>query len=122
MLETQSLHWNPFKLTFNLEDDNTKMDADGGMWAVYGLKYEIDGDKGISFKHAGVNFVQHLTSNTHQNQLHIFSAQMTPHIAKFSAKIAVIQSEIVGDSSSSSKGNLVELDECAISCTSPVPK
>ena len=70
-------------------------------WAVYGLKYEIDGDRGIVFKHAGITFVQHLTSKTHQNQLHIFSAQMTPHIAQFSAKIAVKQSVRFGEPASS---------------------
>ena len=104
----------PFKLTFSEGKDRTKqdadggywsapkLDADGGSWSVYGLKYEIDGDKGIAFKQAGLNFVQHLTSKTHQNQLHIFSAQMTPHIAQFSAKIAVQQSGRVGESASTS--------------------
>ena len=69
---------------------------------MYGLKYEVDGDKSIAFKHAGINFVQHLTDKTHQNQLHIFSAQMTPHIAQFSAKIAVKQSGRFGEPASSS--------------------
>ena len=97
----------PFKLTFTEGNERTKLDADGGIWAVYGLKYEIDGDKGIAFKHAGVNFVQHLTSKTHQNQLHIFSAQMTPRIAQISAKTVVKKSGSFGEPASSS--NLTEL-------------
>ena len=61
-------------------------------WAVYGLKFEVGGEtKGLVFKHGGINFVQHLTVNNHQDQLHIFSAQMTPHIAQFSAKLADTQ-------------------------------
>ena len=92
----------PIKHTFQESTEGTKLDADGGRWAVYGLKYEVDGDKGIAFKHVGINFVQHLTSKTHQNQLHIFSAQMTPHIAQFSAKIAVKQSGRFGEPASSS--------------------
>ena len=86
------------------------LDADGGMWAVYGLKYEVDGDKGIVIKRAGITLLQKLTSKFHQNQLHIFSAQMTPHIAQFSAKIAVMQSGTGGGhaspSTSSSAGAL----------------
>ena len=91
-----------FKLSFDDRSDNCRLDADGGIWAVYGFKYEIDGDKGIVFKRAGITFAQHLTSKTHQNQLHIFSAQMTPHIAQFSAKIAVKQSGKFGEPASSS--------------------
>ena len=91
----------PFKLTFSEANEGTMLDADGGIWAVYGLKYEIDDNKGIECKHAGIIFVQHLTSKTHQNQLHIFSAQMTPHIAQFSAKIAVKQSVRFGEPASS---------------------
>ena len=71
--------------------------AGDGIWAVYGFKYEVDDDKGIVFKQAGITMVQHLTSKTHQNQLHIFSAHITPHIAQFSAKIAVKQSGQVGE-------------------------
>ena len=106
MLETPAAPWtHPFKLTFSEVKDRTKqdadggywsapkLDADGGIWSVYGLKYEIDGDKGIAFKQAGLNFVQHLTSKTHQNQLHIFSAQMAPRLAQFGAQIAVQQSK-----------------------------
>ena len=106
----------PFKLTFTEGDERTKLDADGGIWAVYGLKYEIDDNKGIECKHAGIIFVQHLTSKTHQNQLHIFSAQMTPHIAQFSAKIAVKQSGTFGEPASSSNaspaGLLSNVHEC----------
>ena len=92
----------PFKLTYDREGEGSKLDADGGIWAVYGFKYEIDGDKGIVLQHAGISFVQHLTSKSHQNQLHIFSAQMTPHIAKFSTKIALQHAEKFGQASSSS--------------------
>ena len=75
----------PFKLTFGEANQGSYMDAPGGIWAVYGFKYDVDGDKGIVIKHAGITMVQHLTSRNHQNQLHIFSGQMTPHIAQFSA-------------------------------------
>ena len=93
----------PFKLSFGDAGDNSILDADGGMWAVYGFKYEVDEHKGIEFKKAGISLVQHLTSKTHQNQLHIFSAQMTPHIAQFSTQIAVKQAEEkFGQQSSSS--------------------
>ena len=92
----------PFKLTYDHASEGSKLDADGGLWAVYAFKYVIEGDKGIVFKQAGINMVQHLTSKTHQNQLHIFSAQMTPHIAQFSTKIAVKQAEKFGQQSSSS--------------------
>ena len=95
----------PFKLSFGEGGDNSILDADGGMWAVYGFKYEVDEHKGIEFKKAGITLVQHLTSKTHQNQLHIFSAQMTPHIAQFSAKIAVKQSGKIGEPSSSSNSS-----------------
>ena len=71
----------PFKLTFGEANQGSVLDAPGGIWAVYGFKYDVDRDKGIVFKHAGITMVQHLTSKTHQNQLHIFSAQITPHIA-----------------------------------------
>ena len=98
----------PFKLSFEEGSCNSQLDAPGGIWAVYGFKYEIDDDKGIVFKKAGITMVQHLTASTHQNQLHIFSAQMTPHIAQFSAKIAVKQSGKFGEpaslSTSSSAG------------------
>ena len=95
----------PFKLNFDRAGEGSKLDADGGLWAVYAFKYVIEGDKGIVLKQAGINMMQHLTSNAHQNQLRIFSAQMTPHIAQFSAKTAVKQSGKVGEPSSSSNSS-----------------
>ena len=95
----------PFKLTFDEATEGANLDADDGIWAVYGFKYEVDDDKGIVFKHAGITMVQHLTSKTHQNQLHIFSAHITPHIAQFSAKIAVKHSGQVGEPASSSNSS-----------------
>ena len=95
----------PFKLTFGEATEGSNLDADDGILAVYGFKYEVDDDKGIVFKHAGITMVQHLTSKTHQNQLHIFSAHITPHIAQFSAKIAVKQSGQVGEPASSSNSS-----------------
>ena len=83
----------PFKLNFDRAGEGSKLDADGGIWAVYAFKYVIEGYKGIVFKQAGISMMQHLTYNGHQNQLRIFSAQMTPHIAQFSTKIAVKQAE-----------------------------
>ena len=85
----------PFKLTFPEANSGSKLDAEGGIWAVYGFKYDVDGDKGIVIKHAGITMVQHLTCRNHQNQLHIF-------IAQFSAKIAVQQSGTFGEPASSS--------------------
>ena len=102
----------PFRLTFSKSSEWFKLDDDGCIWAVYGLKYDVDGDKGIVIKHAGITMVQHLTSKNHQNQLHIFSGQMTPHIAQFSAKIAVKQSGKAGEPASSSNissTNLLDL-------------
>ena len=99
----------PFKLSFDEESTNSFLDADGdGIWAVYGLKYEVDEHKGIEFKKAGITLVQHLTSKTHQNQLHIFSAQVAPHIAKFSANIAVQQARF-GEPSSSNNSSSAEM-------------
>ena len=92
----------PFRLTFSKSSDWFKLDDDGCIWAVYGFKYDVDGDKCIVIKHAGITMVQHLTSRNHQNQLHICSAQMTPHIAKFSTKIALQHAEKFGQASSSS--------------------
>ena len=103
----------PFRLTFSKSSEWFKLDDDGCIWAVYGLKYDVDGDKGIVIKHAGITLVQHLTSKYHQNQLHIFSGQMTPHIAQFSAKIAVKQSGTFGEPASSSNSistNLSDLE------------
>ena len=83
----------PFKLNFDRAGEGSKLDADGGIWAVYAFKYVIEGYKGIVFKQAGISMMQHLTYNGHQNQLRIFCAQRTPHIAQFSTKIAVKQAE-----------------------------
>ena len=88
----------PFKLTFGEATEGANLDADDDIWAVYGFKYEVDDDKGIVFKHAGITMVQHLTCRNHQNQLHIF-------IAQFSAKIAVQQSGTLGEPASSSNSS-----------------
>ena len=58
----------PFKLTSPVATEGANLDADDGILAVYGFKYEVDDDKGIVFKHAGITMVQNLTSKTHQNQ------------------------------------------------------
>ena len=92
----------PFKLSFDEAGEGAILDADGGIMAVYGLKYEVDGDKGIAFKSAGIIFEQHLTSESHHNQLHIFSAQMSPRMAHFGAQVAVQQSEKMAEAASSS--------------------
>ena len=94
----------PFKL-FGEATEGYKLDDEGGIWAVYGFKYDVDGDRGIVIKHAGITMVQHLTCRNHQNQLHIF-------IAQFSAKIAVQQPGTLGvpaSSSNSSSTNLLKL-------------
>ena len=91
----------PFKLTFGEATEGANLDAGDGIWAVYGFKYEVDDDKGIVILEAGITMVQHLTDKTHQNQLQIFSAQIAPHIAQFSARIAVKQSGQVGEHASS---------------------
>ena len=59
----------------------------------------------IDIKKGGISFVQHLTTKNHQNQLHIFSAQMTPHLAKFTADIAVQQSGRFGGPASASNNS-----------------
>ena len=97
----------PFKLNFDRAGEGSKLDADGGLWAVYAFKYVIEGYKGIVFKQAGLSMLQHLSTKTHHTQLHIFSAHITPHIAQFSAKIAVKQSGQVGEPASSSKSSSV---------------
>ena len=102
----------PFKLGFSHSSDTFQLDADGYIQAVYGLKYDVDGDKGIVIRQAGLTMVQHLSSNDHQNQLLIFSGQMKPRLAQFSAKIAAIQSWTLGgpaSSSNSSPPNLLDL-------------
>ena len=99
----------PFKLSFNESNAGTYLDAEGGILAVYGLKYEVDDDKGIVFKQAGITMVQHLSTKTHHTQLHIFSVHITPHIAQFSAKIAVEHSGQVGEPASSSPAGAVSV-------------
>ena len=102
----------PFKLGFSESNDTFKLDADGYIQAVYGLKYDVDGDKGIVIRQAGLTMVQHLSSNDHQNQLLIFAGQMKPRLAQFSAKIAANQSWTLGgpaSSSNSSSPNLLNL-------------
>ena len=37
----------PFKLTFSEANEGTMLDADGGVWAVYGSKSEVDGEKAL---------------------------------------------------------------------------
>ena len=80
-----------------------------GIWAVYGLKYEVDDDKGIVFKQAGLSMLQHLSTKTHNTQLHSFRVHITPHIAQFSAKIAVKHSGQVGEPASSSPAGAVSV-------------
>ena len=69
---------------------------------------------GIVILKAGITMVQHLTDKNHLNQLQIFSGQMTPHIAQFTAKIAVLQAAKVGEPASSSSNinsvNLLDLE------------
>ena len=80
-----------------------------GIWAVYGLKYEVDDDKGIVFKQAGISMLQHLSTKTPNTQLHSFRVHITPHIAQFSAKIAVKHSGQVGEPASSSPAGAVSV-------------
>ena len=75
----------PFKLTFGEATEGYKLDDEGGIWAVYGFKYDVDGVKGMSIKHAGITMYQHLTPKNHQQQLYSFSGQMMHHFAQFSA-------------------------------------
>ena len=98
----------PFKLSFEEGSCNSQLDAPGGIMVVYGFKYEIAAEKGIEIQKAGITMLQHLTANTHQNQLHIFSAQVAPHIAKFSANIAVQQARF-GEPSSSNNSSSAEM-------------
>ena len=100
----------PFKLTFGEANEGSIMDAPGGIWAVYGFKYDVDGDKGIVIQHSGITMVQHLTSKNHQNQLHIFSGQMTPRLAQFSAMIAANHSGTIGGPEPSSNSTLSMVD------------
>ena len=71
----------PFKL-FGEATEGYKLDDEGGIWAVYGFKYDVDGVKGMSIKHAGITMYQDLTPRMHQQQLHSFRFQMKHHFAK----------------------------------------
>ena len=86
----------PFTLTFDVAPAGSHLDAKGGILAVFGLKYEVDEDKGIVFKQAGIIMKQHVSSNTHRNQLHIFNGQMSSRLAEFSAMMAANDSGTIG--------------------------
>ena len=102
----------PFKLGFSESNDTFKLDADGYIQAVYGLKYDVDPDKGIVIRKAGLTMLQHLSHNDHNNQLIIFAGQMEPRLAQFSAKMGTIQAGNLrgtAASSNSSSTNLLKL-------------
>ena len=86
----------PFTLTFDVAPAGSHLDAKGGILAVFGLKYEVDEDKGIVFKQAGIIMKQHVSSNTHRNQLHIFNGQMSSRLAEFMAMMAANDSGTIG--------------------------
>ena len=100
----------PFVLSFGDANQGSTMDAPGGIWAVYGFKYDVDGDKGIVIQQSGITMVQHLTIKNDQNQLHIFSGQMTPRLAQFSAMIAANHSGTIGGPAPFSNSSLIMLD------------
>ena len=106
----------PFKLTFGEATEGSNLDADDGILAVYGFKYEVDDDKGIVVRDAGITMVQHLTYMNHQKQLQSFSDHVPPLIAQFRAKIAVSLSGQAGGPASSSINadelNLALFNEC----------
>ena len=102
----------PFKLGFSCSTQTIKLDDEGYIEAVYGLKYDVDADKGIVIRKAGLTMLQHLSHEDHENQLIIFAGQMEPRLAQFSAKIAAIQAGTLGGpaaSSNSSSPNLLNL-------------
>ena len=86
----------PFTLTFDVAPAGSHLDAEGGILAVYGLKYEVDEDKGIVFKQAGIIMKQHVSSNTHRNQSAIFNGQMSSRLAEFTAMMATNDSGTIG--------------------------
>ena len=86
----------PFTLTFDVAPAGFHLDAKGDILAVFGLKYEVDEDKGIVFKQAGIIMKQHVSSNTHRNQLHIFNGQMSSRFAGFMAMMAANDSGTIG--------------------------
>ena len=100
----------PFKLTFGEANANSIMDAPGGIMAAYGFKYDIDGDRGIVILKSGLVMTQHMTSEHHHNQLQIFGGQMSPLIAQFGARIAVMSAAQAGEGAQpSSCPNLLDL-------------
>ena len=103
----------PFKLTSPVATEGANLDADDGILAVYGFKYEVDDDKGILVRDAGIAMVQHLTNMNHKKQLQRFSAHIPPLIAQFRSKIAAEQAG--GPASSSINAdelNLALFNEC----------
>ena len=102
----------PFKLGFSCSTKTIKLDDEGYIEAVYGLKYDVDADKGIVIRKAGLTMLQHLSHEDHENQLIIFAGQMEPRLAQFSAKMGAIQAgNLCGtaSSSNSSSTNLLNL-------------
>ena len=99
----------PFTLTFDVAPAGFHLDAKGDILAVFGLKYEVDEDKGIVFKQAGLSMLQHLNTKHHHTLLQCFCHRITPHIAQFSAKIAVKHSGQVGEPASSSPAGAVSV-------------
>ena len=103
----------PFQLTSPVATEGANLDADDGILAVYGFKYEVDDDKGILVRDAGIAMVQHLTNMNHKKQLQRFSAHIPPLIAQFRSKIAAEQAG--GPASSSINAdelNLALFNEC----------
>ena len=100
----------PFKLTFGEANEGSVLDAPGGIMAVYGFKYDYDGDKGIVILKSGLVMTQHMTPEHHHNQLQICAGQMTPLIAQFGARIAVMSAAQAGEGAQpSSCPNLLDL-------------
>ena len=99
----------PFELTFSEDLDGNKCNT--VIWVVYGLLYELGDGNGINIKKGGVNFTKHLTPRSHQRQLHIFAAQMTPHVTQFVARIVVAKSQGVPEPGSSSNFPAVKIAE-----------
>ena len=100
----------PFTLTFDVAPAGSYLDAEGGILAVYGLKYEVDEDKGIVFKQAGIIMKQHVSSNTHRNQSAIFNGQMSSRLAEFTAMMAANDSGTFGGPAPSSNSTLSVVD------------
>ena len=86
----------PFTLTFDVAPAGSHLDAKGGILAVFGLKYEVDEDKGIAFKQAGIIMKEHVSSSNHRNQLYIFNGLVSSHMAEFIAMMAANDSGTIG--------------------------